>query len=131
MSAQQTRQAQRHRRADRGSMPAIAVSLMGLAAVLIAGLGLTSKVILVSARADGSADLAALAAADAARGIRTGDPCDVAKKLIEADGFTMDDCIARPDLGRTKVTVKAKLPAPFPAVKRSAVAGGPQPHTAG
>lgn len=112
-------------------MPAIAVSLMGLAAVLIAGLGLTGKVILVSARADGSADLAALAAADAARGTRPGDPCDVAKKLIEADGFTMDDCIARPDLGRVKVTVKAKLPAPFPAVKRSAVAGGPQSHTAG
>ncbi|WP_256278253.1 Rv3654c family TadE-like protein [Brevibacterium sp. HMSC063G07] len=131
MNAHQKRQTDRNRSKDRGSTPVIAVSIMGIAAVLIAGLGLTGRVLLVSARADGSADLAALAAADAARGTQPGEPCDVAKKLIEADGFTLDDCIARPDLGRVKITVKAKLPAPFPAVKRSAVAGGPQARAAG
>lgn len=113
---------------DRGSVPVIAISVLAFAAVLIAGLGLTGRIFLIAARADGTADLAALAAADVARGKKPGDPCDVAKKLVESDGFRMGECIARPDLGRAKVTVKASLPKPFPILKTTAVAGAPQPQ---
>lgn len=111
---------------DRGSTTVVAVGVMVAAAGLVAGLGLAGRTFLVKTHADGVADLAALAAADVTRGKAAGDPCNVAKKLVEKrNEMKMSECIARFDLGKVKVTVQADLPPPFTHVKSSAVAGGP------
>lgn len=111
-------------RRDCGSVTVVAVGVMAglLAFVMLLGFG--GRAFAVHSRAEGTADLAALAAADAARGRAPGDPCDVAKALVKRAEMEVSDCIARPDLGRVKVVVKARLPAPLPAVKATAVAGG-------
>ena len=90
---------------------------------LVAGLGLGGQAFLVHAQAAGTADLAALAAADAARGIAPGDPCEVAAETASRADLELSECIARPDLGTATVTVKAPLPGPLPALEVRAVAG--------
>ena len=113
------------RHTERGSSTIVALGTLLACMTLMTGLGLAGKVFFATAKAEGTADMAALAAADAVRGVASGDPCTVAKKLVEKDGAELVECIARADLGTVKVVVRADLPKPLPTVKRTAVAGEP------
>ena len=104
----------------------MAVALTAFALVLMGAVGFAARSALIKAHAEGTADLAALGAADAARGKVPGEPCKVAKEMVEREGLDMADCVARTDLGTAKVEVKAKMPKPLKAIKVTAVAGNPQ-----
>lgn len=114
-----------HLRDDQGSSTVLAVSLGAAALTLVAGLGLGAQAFLAHARADGAADLAAIAAADAARGITPGDPCEIAAETARRSGVEVTECIARPDLGTAKVVTEVDLPPPLGKVSATAVAGSP------
>jgi secretion/DNA translocation related TadE-like protein len=76
----------------------------GSGTVLAAGLGLLVISLLVAAlllaqagvhaqRAAAAADLAALAGADAARGLRPGDPCTVAAETARRNNASLTSCV--------------------------------------
>ncbi|MDK7749155.1 hypothetical protein QP572_02130 [Brevibacterium sp. UMB10442] len=111
---------------ERGTATVMAVALTACALVLMGAVGFAGRSALIKAHAEGTADLAALGAADAVRGKVPGEPCKVAKEMVEREGLDMADCVARTDLGTAKVEVKAKMPKPLKAIKVTAVAGNPQ-----
>lgn len=82
----------------------LAVLLMSLiaAVVLLAQAGATAS------RAATAADLAALAAADASRGLLPGDPCTVAAETAAAHGATLQSC-SRDGPGGTVVEVRTSV----------------------
>lgn len=111
---------------ERGTATVMAVALTACALVLMGAVGFAGRSALIKAHAEGTADLAALGAADAVRGKVPGEPCKVAKEMVEREGLDLADCVARTDLGTAKVEVKAKMPKPLKAIKVTAVAGNPQ-----
>jgi len=89
-----------------------------LALLLIAVGLLASGAILVfvaatqaATRAGTAADLAALAAADTARGLREGDPCAVAQGLAERNGASVRSCVVENPGSTVRITVA--VPARF------------------
>lgn len=112
-------------RSDRGSSTILAVSLGAAALSLVTGLGLASQAFLAHAQADGTADLAAIAAADAMRGITPGDPCEIAQQTADHGGAKVIECITRADLGVAKVVTEVDLPPPLGRITATAVAGSP------
>ena len=111
---------------ERGTATVMAVALTAFALVLMGAVGFAGRSAFIKAHAEGTADLAALGAADAARGKVPGEPCQVAKEMVEREGLDLSDCVARTDLGTAKVEVKAEMPKPLKAIKVTAVAGNPQ-----
>ena len=67
--------------------------------------------------------LAALAAADAVRGLAPGDPCEAAKEVSERNGAVMRDCRASSAEQSAYVEVAVDIPGPLPEVREKAVAG--------
>lgn len=72
-------------------------SVLGLLLVAVALLAAGCVLLFLAAgqattRAGTAADLAALAAADTARGLRAGSPCDVAQALTETNGAMLTEC---------------------------------------
>lgn len=62
-------------------------------------------------RAGNAADLSALAAADTARGLRIGQPCEVAAELAELNGAEVLDCaVVGPEATTVDVEVGIDLP---------------------
>ena len=118
--------------AERGSS---SLASLGLALVLLLlGVTLAGLLGLVTAsqRAAKAADLAALVAADTARGLRAGQPCDQAKELAQANGAQLLACQAHPQLVgvmdvRTSVPVAGPLAWLGPA-EGLARAGPPEPR---
>lgn len=85
--------------AERGSGTVLSLGLglvVILAVMLIALLGQAAT---LASRAAAAADLAALAAADAARGLREGDPCAVAAEVAVRNGAGLDSCELHGALG--------------------------------
>ena len=111
---------------ERGTATVMAVALTAFALVLMGAVGFAARSALIKAHAEGTADLAALGAADAVRGKVPGEPCQVAKEMVKREDLEMVDCVARTDLGTVKVEVKAEMPKPLKAIKVTAVAGNPQ-----
>jgi len=71
------------------------VSTLGLVAVvtgLVAGLAVVGGAVLTAERMAGTADAAALAAADAASGAVPGVPCDEAARIAEAGEASLREC---------------------------------------
>lgn len=65
-------------------------------------------------RAAKAADLAALAAADVARGLASGVPCDVAGEVARANGAVLEHCdVVTPDLTTVDVRVSIALTGPL------------------
>ncbi|MHC6177445.1 Rv3654c family TadE-like protein [Glutamicibacter sp. X7] len=60
-------------------------------------------------RAAGAADLAALAAADTARGLRHGQPCQQAAQVAQANGGTLQQCLIIGDGRHAKVVVSVPV----------------------
>lgn len=111
---------------ERGTATVMAVALTAFALVLMGAVGFAARSALIKAHAEGTADLAALGAADAVRGKVPGEPCQVAKEMVKREDLEMVDCVARTDLGTVKVEVKAEMPKPLKAIKVTAVAGNPK-----
>ena len=116
--------------AERGSssLASLGLALVLLRVTLAGLLGLVTA----SQRAAKAADLAALVAADTARGLRAGQPCDQAKELAQANGAQLLACQAHPQLVgvmdvRTSVPVAGPLAWLGPA-EGLARAGPPEPR---
>lgn len=100
--------------AERGSNT---VTSLGLVCVLLVlGLTMAGLVGVVSAnyRAATAADLAALAGADAARGLSSGQPCTVAAAVAGRNGASLAGCALPSELsGTVDVRVTIPIEGPF------------------
>lgn len=99
---------------ERGSNTVTSLGLVCLLLVLgvtVAGLiGVTSA----NHRAATAADLAALAAADTARGLRGGDPCQIAATVAAQNGAVLLACLPAPtQQGTVDVRVQKPIEGPF------------------
>ncbi|MFJ3958340.1 Rv3654c family TadE-like protein [Arthrobacter sp. NPDC090010] len=72
------------------------VLALGLGVVLILGLvllAMLAQAAALASRAASAADLSALAAADAARGLLRGDPCRIAFEVASRHGAIVESCV--------------------------------------
>lgn len=105
--------------------------ILALVAVflIVAALGVGQAAILTH-RAENAADLSALAAADTARGLRIGQPCEVAAELAELNGAEVLDCaVVGPEATTVDVEVGIDLPSAlsvFGQARGRSRAGAPQ-----
>lgn len=98
----------------------LALAMLLLLAVLV-GLG---QAVTAAAKAGKAADLAALAAADAFRGITPGDACKIAAEVASRNGAQLRSCApSGDDSVQLAVTVRSTLPWPAVAEARA----GPPP----
>lgn len=81
---------------ERGSSSVASVGLVAVLVVLAVTLAGLGGVIAANHLAATAADLAALAAADTARGLRNGEPCAVADEVATANGAELVGCAAHP-----------------------------------
>ena len=96
------------RRSERGSGTVLALGLGLVVMMALALLLLLAQSAVAASRAAAAADLAALAAADAARGITSGEPCDVAREVALKNNATIVACSEGPD---ATVQVRTELSA--------------------
>ena len=105
--------ASENQRSEEGSGTVLALTIIAVllvVTVVIAGL---IGVVSANRRASAAADLSALAAADAYRGLTEGDPCAVAADLAERHGAHLESCTF-PDRPETvEVTVAVPVAGPM------------------
>lgn len=77
---------------DRGSGTVHALTLTLVLGVLLATVLLLAQAGIATHRAGKAADLAALAAADTARGLVAGDPCGTAEHVARENGARLEGC---------------------------------------
>lgn len=77
---------------ERGSGTVLAAGLAMMVVIATVLLLLLAQSAVMASRAAAAADLAALAAADALRGVTTGDPCAVAAVVAGHQGARLSDC---------------------------------------
>lgn len=102
-----------NQRLEEGSGTVLALTI--IAALLVVTVVIAGLIGVVSAnrRASAAADLSALAAADAYRGLTEGDPCAVAADLAERHGARLESCTF-PDRPETvEVTVVVPVAGPM------------------
>lgn len=80
------------RAAQRGSGTVLATALAFTVMVLLIGLALVAQALVAGQRVAVAADLAALGAADAARGLSIGEPCDIAGQIAASNGAEVRSC---------------------------------------
>jgi secretion/DNA translocation related TadE-like protein len=80
------------REAERGSGTILAAVLGFVVMICVAGALTLAQAMAMAHRAASAADLAALAGADAARGLTTGDPCVVADATAARHGASLSSC---------------------------------------
>ncbi|UXM90965.1 Rv3654c family TadE-like protein [Paenarthrobacter sp. JL.01a] len=78
---------------ERGSGSVLALALGAVVTALLLGVLLLAQAGVMGSRAASAADLAALAAADAARGLTTGEPCAVASEVVGHHNATLSSCL--------------------------------------
>lgn len=102
----------KNQRPEEGSGTVLALTI--IAALLVVTVVIAGLIGVVSAnrRASAAADLSALAAADAYRGLTEGDPCAVAADLAERHGAQLESCTFpdRPETVEVTVTVPVAGP---------------------
>ena len=105
--------ASENQRPEEGSGTVLALTIIAaLLAVTVVIAGLIG-VVSANRRASAAADLSALAAADAYRGLTEGDPCAVAADLAERHGAQLESCTF-PDRPETvEVTVAVPVAGPM------------------
>jgi secretion/DNA translocation related TadE-like protein len=111
--------------AERGSGAILSLGLVAVLGALLAGLLLLAQAGVMASRAATAADLSALAAADAARGLTSGEPCSVASAVAAEHGARTTGCGTS---GEGIVEVSTELLQPFlfgPATGRARA--GPPP----
>ena len=105
--------ASKNQRPEEGSGTVLALTI--IAALLVMTVVIAGLIGVVSAnrRASAAADLSALAAVDAYRGLTAGDPCAVAADLAERHGAHLESCTF-PDRPETvEVTVAVPVAGPM------------------
>lgn len=123
--------ASKNQRSEEGSGTVLALTI--IAALLVVTVVIAGLIGVVSAnrRASAAADLSALAAADAYRGLTEGDPCAVAADFAERHGAHLEACTF-PDRPETvEVTVAVPVAGPMGAlgpVRVRARAGAEHPE---
>ncbi|WP_189014245.1 Rv3654c family TadE-like protein [Paenarthrobacter histidinolovorans] len=95
---------------ERGSGTMLALALGAVVMALLLGLLLLAQAGVLASRAASAADLAALAGADAARGLTSGEPCEVAASVVGQHNATLTSCVVT---GGEIVEVVTELPYPF------------------
>lgn len=115
----------RCRPSERGSGTVLALGLGLVVITAVALLLLLAQSAVAASRAAAAADLAALAAADAARGITSGEPCAVAREVALKNDAAMVACSEGPD---ATVQVRTELGAgPFLGAATGLARAGPPP----
>ncbi len=114
---------------------------LGTGTVLMAGISLAALLLLMivilfaqasvaASRAATAADLAALAAADAARGLRDGNPCAVAAEVTVQNHARLTTCVIQGPGGEiVQVSTEADSVPALPAATGRARAGPPPSQT--
>lgn len=95
---------------ERGSGTILSLGLVAVLGVLLVGLLLLAQAGVMASRAATAADLSALAAADAARGLTSGEPCSVASSVAAEHGARLTGCKST---GGEIVEVTTELLQPF------------------
>ncbi|MBO0597020.1 hypothetical protein I2487_15295 [Nesterenkonia sp. E16_10] len=94
---------------ERGSGTVLALGLIMVLLLLLAATQVLSMVAASSAQAARGADLAALAGADAARGLSSGSPCTVAEAVAVRNAVELTSCTVTGGDG-TEVLVRTAVP---------------------
>lgn len=95
---------------DDGASTAMMLTVFAALMLLLAAALTLVQVHVAASRAAVAADLAALAAADAARGLMMGEPCALAAQTVDAHGAAMTDCqIADPGVAHIQVQIQAPV----------------------
>ena len=97
---------------EEGSGTVLALTIIAALLVLTVVIAGLIGVVSANRRASAAADLSALAAADAYRGLTEGDPCAVAADLAERHGAHLESCTFpdRPETGEVTVAVPVAGP---------------------
>ena len=96
---------------ERGAGTALLLGVALAVVLLLAGILLMAQALVASARASTAADLSALAAADAVRGLRPANPCGLADETAGRNGARMGECLLDEAAGTATVTVRVPVPA--------------------
>lgn len=111
---------------ERGAGTVVAAGLAVVLLLLLAAVLGLAQAGAAASKAATAADLAALAAADAARGLATGDPCQVASELAARHGAALTSCrVLGPWADTVQVEVSVRTALPWPA--RGLARAGPPP----
>ena len=111
---------------ENGSGTVLALSMVFVLLALMSAVLMLVQISVATQRAATAADLGALAGADAARGLTTGEPCDVAHEVVVRQQATMVSCaIEGSDRDVVGVLASVELPAPWGTATRRARAGPP------
>ena len=103
----------KNQRPEEGSGTVLALTIIAALLVLTVVIAGLIGVVSANRRASAAADLSALAAADAYRGLTEGDPCAVATDLAERHGAHLESCTF-PDRPETvEVTVAVPVAGPM------------------
>lgn len=95
---------------DTGASTAMMLTVFAALMLLLAATLTLVQVHVAASRAAVAADLAALSAADAARGLMVGDPCALAASTVVAHGATMDSCeISAPGVAHVQVRLASPI----------------------
>ena len=95
---------------DDGASTAMMLTVFAALMLLLAAALTLIQVHVAASRAAGAADLAALAAADAARGLMIAEPCSLAADTVAAHGAHMTECdISAPGVAHIHVQVEAPM----------------------
>ncbi len=97
-------------RDDAGASTAMILTVFAALMLLLAAALTLIQVHIAASRAAVAADLAALSAADAARGLMIGEPCALAASTVSAHGATMVACdISSPGVAYIEVQVASPI----------------------
>ena len=108
--------ASENQRSEKGSGTVLALTMIAALLVVTGVIAGLIGVVSANRRASAAADLSALAAADAYRGLTEGDPCAVAADLAERHGAHLESCTF-PDRPETvEVTVAVPVAGPMGAL---------------
>ena len=97
-------------RSERGAGTVLALGLGAVVMAMLLGLLFLAQAGVMASRAASAADLAALAAADAARGLASGEPCAVAADVAAKHDAKLAACSVA---GGNVVEVRTELARPF------------------
>lgn len=98
---------------EEGSGTVLALGIVAVLLIMTVTVAGLIGVVSANRRASSAADLSALAAADAYRGLAPGDPCEVAKEWAVKNGARLEACIF-PDRPETvEVTVAVPVSGPM------------------
>lgn len=117
-------------RADReaGAGTALMAGIAMAALLLLSVVVLFAQASVAASRAATAADLSALAAADAARGLRDGSPCAVATAVAEHHGARLTGCSVEGESGHiVQVSTEVDSIPALPPASGLARAGPPPP----